>query len=80
MSFEFEDVSGRDLPNIRSYDLGNNKLNIKRTDPYGFWVISFERGQVPASLKGQYTSIDDARKAVKTYLENKERTVVSKTK
>lgn len=48
-----------------------NKLNIKRNDPYGFWTIHFHAGQVPEHLRGQYTSIDIARREVDLYLEKR---------
>lgn len=66
------DHSGdKDLANVRILDLGNNKIKLSREDPYGFVKISYERGQLPESLKGQYTSFDEARKALKLYLEQK---------
>jgi hypothetical protein len=32
---------------IRTIDLGNNKIFMKQTDPFGLIEISFERGQIP---------------------------------
>jgi hypothetical protein len=68
------DLSGKDLPNVRTYDVGNNKINITRHDPFGFWRISYQRGAVPSQLDGQYTSIEEARRAVEAYLAEKGRT------
>lgn len=65
------DLSGRDLPNVRQYDLGNNKINIERHNPFGFWKLKLERGQLPEKYRGWYTSVDDARKAVLDYLHEK---------
>lgn len=67
--FDLLDQSGdKDLANVRSFDLGNNKIRMTREDPYGFVSISYERGQIPESLKGAYTSFEEARKAVESYL------------
>ena len=40
----------------------------RREDPYGFWTVSGKRGKEDISLPGQYTSCDDAVKAVKQKL------------
>lgn len=42
----------------------------KDEDPYGFFWISRERGQVPAELSGAFTSIEYARQAVLQYLKS----------
>jgi hypothetical protein len=55
--------------NKRTVELKNgNKLHFKRSDPYGFWTVNYDKGQLPAHLLGQYTSYDRAEAAVKTYL------------
>ena len=54
--------------------MGNNKLRVKRGDPFGFWFISFERGQIPEKLSGAYTGAEEAIKAVKAYLLEKGKT------
>lgn len=59
--------------NKRSMTLDNgNKINFTRKDPYGFWFISYEKGQVPESLQGAYTSYDRALVDVKGYLTQKQ--------
>lgn len=63
----------RDLSTDRVYELDNNKLRYRKTDPYGFWVISFERGQVPEHLRGNYTSAAAAEAAITRYLAEKKR-------
>lgn len=63
----------RDLGRQRSIDLGNNKINITSSDPYGFWTISYQRGQVPESLQGNYTTHEMALKAVELYLRDKKK-------
>lgn len=76
MQFEtMEDANGRPIENVRVLDLGNNKLYLKYTDPYGFVTINFDKGQVPQHLRGQYTSMDAAKIAALNYLENKKREV-----
>lgn len=61
----------KDLPLVRVFDLGNNKLFMKRSDPYGFWSLSLERGALPDPFRGDYTTPSDAEKAVKSYLASK---------
>ena len=58
---------------VRTIDLGNNKIFMKQTDPFGLIEISFERGQIPEELKGSYTGFDYARRKIETYLNNKKR-------
>ena len=79
MNFDLLDHdSDKDLANIRILDLDNgNKIKVTREDPYGFWYVSYEKGQIPESLKGSYTSFDEAQKAINTYLINKKREVTS---
>lgn len=47
---------------------GSSKIFLNRKDPYGFWYISFERGELPDSLKDAYTTIQMAAHAVDQYL------------
>lgn len=58
----------RDLPPRREVptDTGN-KYIIERRDPFGLWFVHMEKGQVPEQLKGAFTSVELARKAVDLY-------------
>jgi hypothetical protein len=58
-------------PNVRVIEVGKNKLYLKRKDPYGYVYINFERGELPLSLKGAFTSFDEAVKKVEIYLSTK---------
>lgn len=64
---EFHDPE-RDDPRTKVVDLGNNKLTMKRTDPFGFISVSLERGSVPEYLKGNYTTWEAAKVDVDKYL------------
>lgn len=44
------------------------RVEHKDTDPYGFYWISREHGQVPKELSGAYTTIEFAKEAVQKYL------------
>jgi len=67
----------KDFPDPRVIDLGNNKLYIGRDmDQNGFYKIWFDKGQIPESLKGKYTSYLLAEKAVRHYLDAKRREIV----
>ena len=85
MQFEYlphteTESSGRDLSTIRRYKLDNNNtVIVERTDPYGFWVMRFERGQMPKDLAtAQFTSVIQAELALKNYLHTQDKKVVSK--
>jgi hypothetical protein len=55
--------------NKRTWTLpSGNKLNFERRDPYGFWSIHYDKGQVPAALKGNYTTYEQAKAAADRYL------------
>jgi len=57
-------------PKTRVVELENgNKLNMTRTDPYGFIVFSLERGQLPHHLKdASFTDWHHAEAAAKKYV------------
>jgi hypothetical protein len=75
------DNSPRDLSKTRTLTLqGGNAINITSTDPFGFWYISWERGQLPEYLRGAYTSASEAEKAVNVYLAEKGKDVKQATK
>lgn len=66
---QFEEFTGdKDLSSDRKFVLDKNVLHVRRTDPYGFWHCSYERGPVPEDLRGSYTSFDEAKRAVESYL------------
>lgn len=57
----------------RVIELTNNKAHIKKSDPYGLWNISLDRGRLPDALRGQYTTPTQAEKALSAYLKLKGR-------
>ena len=62
-----------DYPAVREIDLGNNnKLYVRKTDPYGFFKFSLEHGQLPNWIKGDYTSISETEKAIAKYIRERE--------
>lgn len=58
----------RDLPAIRTFDLGDNELRIAKDPVRGFFSLSLRNGQLPKFMHGQFTSIDDAMKVVNLYI------------
>ena len=54
--------------NIRTIETNGAKIFLTRKDPYGFWSISFEHGQLPEQLTGSYTSAELAAADVDKYL------------
>lgn len=68
----FADLS-RDLGSSRKQNVDpNNDYVIKHRDddPYGFWWIGREKGQVPEHLTGAYTSYEYAKRALDTHLQS----------
>lgn len=61
----------RDDPRTKVIDLGNNKLVMKRTDPFGFISVNLEKGQLPEYLKGNYTTWEACKIDVDKYLEER---------
>jgi hypothetical protein len=45
-----------------------NSVHFKRDPRYGFWAVNFDKGGMPETLKGHYTSLIQAKSAVKNYL------------
>lgn len=68
-----EDFGPQDISE-KTFEVDNNVIRIRRTDPYGFCHISYEKGTVPEHLKGSYTSYYEAEKAVLAYLETRQTT------
>lgn len=44
-----------------------NKLWAVQSDPYGFWALHLDKGQLPDQFKGQYTNFDAVVKDVERY-------------
>lgn len=65
-------IADRDYNENREVAISaNNKAFIRKSGPYGFWAITFERGRPPATLGGMYTSWSTAEAAVKDYVRKK---------
>lgn len=48
-----------------------NIVHIKCEDPYGFWMVSLEKGNLPDKLKGAWTTFQQALAAVNQWLRDK---------
>lgn len=75
-----DDFEPKDIGRVRSLELDNNKVNITRRDPYGFWHISLDKGQIPEHLKGAYTSYPQAEEAAIAYYTSQKREAKPLTK
>ena len=54
---------------ISNYEYRGRTFTLKRTNPFGFWVISLPDGPVPEFLKNhQFTSRDEAIKRITEYM------------
>lgn len=58
----------RDVPRERTIEFGTNPFRVRADDPYGFWSIHRDKGQVPERLSGHYTSYEKAAQAVDLYI------------
>lgn len=69
MMYTVQDQLGdKDLSRVRVFDLENgNKLYAKQTDPYGFWRLNLDKGQLPAWLDQDFNAWDQVLNAVKRY-------------
>jgi len=67
-----EDYDKEHSGKIRRIKMDNgNIVYIECEDPYGFWKISLEKGQLPERLKGSYTLFDQALRDVNLWLRDK---------
>lgn len=54
--------------NKRTFELkSGNKVVVTRRDPFGLWYISFDKGAVPKSLSGSYTTFALALRDINTW-------------
>lgn len=60
--------------------LPNNVIYLTSEDPYGFWKISLERGQLPEKYKGGYTSFSMALRDAETWFKEKKLEPILPTK
>lgn len=61
-------VGDKDMSRTRVFDLENgNKLIAKQTDPYGFWRLNLDKGQLPPWLDQDFNEWGQVLKAVEKY-------------
>ena len=76
-----EDFSSeKDLPNQKNYTIFDKEYMAHRTDPYGFWHLTTDKGEVPEVLGGQFTSTIEIDRAITNYIadENHKKAQTSK--
>jgi len=63
-----DQLGDKDLSKTRVFDLENgNKLIAKQTDPYGFWRLHLEKGELPKWLDQDFNEWGQVLKAVDRY-------------
>jgi hypothetical protein len=73
----FDTGEVKDLSKMRTIELESGKtIHIQNKDPYGFWYVHWEHGQMPQKMQGAYTSFDYALTAVRHYLADKDEKIV----
>lgn len=71
--YPMESEGPNDFPIKREIDLDNgNKLFIRRTEPFGFFQFSLAKGNLPDWIKGNYTTMTQAEKAMDKYLRERD--------
>jgi len=60
--------------------VSNNIIHIRSEDPYGFWHLSLDKGQLPEKYKGAYTHLSQAIRAAQTWTQEKKLAIVLPTK
>lgn len=59
---------------IRQFKLpGSQKITFKRDPQFSLWTISFDKGGIPESLSGSYTTFEYAFSVAQNYLRNREK-------
>jgi len=59
------------ITNHRLVEIGERRFRLNCHDPYGFWYIVPQTGGVlPDKLKGSFTSVLEAEKALTVYINN----------
>jgi hypothetical protein len=70
------EVGPDDIPDDRIITLSNgNKLHVVRGGRWGHFTIHYDKGQVPETLKGTYTTFEAAMLAITTYLTSKNKEI-----
>lgn len=60
--------------NKRTFELkSGNKVVVTRRDPFGLWYISFDKGAVPKSLSGSYTTFALALRDINSWIEKNDK-------
>lgn len=62
----------RDIPSRITMPLDGNVLVIQRYDPYGFWRMHLEKGNLPGKYTGQYTDIRFIKSDAAKYIAERE--------
>lgn len=59
----------KDMANLRTVALPDGtEVKINRTDPYGLMTIDYQDKKTPDELSGSYTTYEQARMALRSYL------------
>lgn len=78
MMYPLQDqVGDKDLSRTRYFSLENgNKLIAKQTDPYGFWRLNLDKGQLPPWLDQDFNEWGQVLKAVEIYGHQRKQAIV----
>lgn len=76
-----DQLGDKDLSRTRVFDLENgNKLYAKQTDPYGFWRINLDKGQLPAWLDQDFNEWGQVLRAIERYSHQRQQAITAATR
>ncbi len=61
----------RDYSRVIEFKFEGNILRAKRTDPFGFFKFSLDKGQLPKEYQGFYTDPFEVEKAATAYFQER---------
>lgn len=54
-------------------------IKVTCKDPYGFWFISLDKGQIPEWLRGAYSTFDKAFADINKYIDEKRLNILARS-
>lgn len=67
MATEQDEIGPHDMPTTKTFPVGDVNITAIRKDPFGFWYLKSDKGDLPVKYQGAYTSMAEIEKAIKDY-------------
>ena len=63
-----QETGPHDTPKAKMFPMPDgSEITTKREDPYGFWYLKSNRGELPVKFQGAYTSLPEVERALRDY-------------